>query len=78
MDPATEKLFSDFKENNTIESINEMHKEIYKYLPNKLFRIPNITSNEKCHICNKKAIYVVRATNENVCWNHGIEINKNN
>lgn len=82
MDPVIEKIFSDFKEKNTLESINEMHNEIYKYIPNyipnKIIRITNELSNMKCHICNKKATYAIPLTNNYVCWFHGIKIIKNN
>lgn len=77
MDMETEKLFADFRQKNTLEYIDSMQQEIYQYLPNKVIRMTNMTTDTSCHLCKKKAVYVVTSSKQHVCWKHGMEINKN-
>jgi nitrate reductase cytochrome c-type subunit len=82
LDKKREIMFNTFKKKNTIESVESLYREIYKFLPNKIVRIQVTNTNNKCHQCVKKAVFVRVGDSidkeELLCWLHGIKVTKNN
>lgn len=73
IDEETMKMFADFRDKHTLESV---YAELNK-LPNtnQVIRLMG-TENISCDKCKKKAVYLRPLNNTYLCWKHGYELVK--